>query len=224
MSKIHRLICCSTLGLGVLHPLCEMEMSGESQLPLTRPSLLGRLRNVEDRVAWMDFYTTYRSPILGFARRAGMSHADAEDITQETILNVAQRMPGFVYDAQKGSFRGWLKTLVARRVVDYFRARNRRLPADLSFQDQTDVVVPPDLEKLWDKEWDRYRLELALKRLQKRINPFHYQVFYSHTVCNWSAEEVCRTFGVKAGTMHVIEHRVRPMFEALMHELRNEPA
>lgn len=179
---------------------------------------------MEDRVAWASFYESYWKPLFAFARRAGLSESDAEDVAQETVMKVAQRLPGFVYDPAKGSFRGWLKTIATRRVADHFRTSNRRLPAALADEKEPVIAVPPELEKLWDEEWQRHWLELALQRLKQRINPFHYQVFYSHSARNWPMEEVSRTFGVKAGTVHVIHHRVKPIFEELLRELREEPA
>ena len=63
---------------------------------LTRSSLLHRLRDLENREAWEDFYDTYWKLLFAYARRAGLSEADAEDVVMETVICVSKQMEGFV--------------------------------------------------------------------------------------------------------------------------------
>lgn len=45
----------------------------------TSLTLLERLRNPDDSVAWREFDTRYRELIVWFVRRRGVEAADAED-------------------------------------------------------------------------------------------------------------------------------------------------
>src|SRR5581483_838058 len=80
----------------------------------TSTSLLLRLRQEPtNQHAWDEFVTRYARLIFRWCRRWGAQEADAEDVTQVVLLELARQMRGFVYDPG-GSFRGWLKTVAYR--------------------------------------------------------------------------------------------------------------
>ena len=77
----------------------------------TSPSLLGRLQQEPaDQQAWAEFVERYGRRIYGWCRQAQLQEADAEDVTQMVLVQLAKRMRSFAYDPSK-SFRGWLRTL-----------------------------------------------------------------------------------------------------------------
>jgi len=98
----------------------------EERLLPTRRSLLDRLRDWEDQASWRDFFNTYWKFIYSVALRSGLSDQEAEDVVQETVLSVAKKMPEFVYDPARCSFKGWLMHVTRLRIVDQLR---RRQPA-----------------------------------------------------------------------------------------------
>ena len=79
--------------------------------PITRPSLLVRIRDMRDTQAWSQFVEIYTPLIYGFARKHGLQDADASDLTQDVLRVVAKTIRGLDYDQQRGSFRGWLFTV-----------------------------------------------------------------------------------------------------------------
>jgi len=60
--------------------------------PLTRASLLVRLRDPNDGEAWKDFVRLYAAVIYGFARKRGLQDADAADLMQEVLRSVASEV------------------------------------------------------------------------------------------------------------------------------------
>jgi DNA-directed RNA polymerase specialized sigma24 family protein len=64
----------------------------------TRQSLLARLKDVEDQESWRDFFETYWEPIYRVALKHGLNDADAQELVQETVISVARKIEGFVYD------------------------------------------------------------------------------------------------------------------------------
>jgi len=101
----------------------------------TRHSLLQRLKNWEDQSSWRDFFDTYWKLIYSFARRAGLSEPEAQDIVQETVLSVARGIQGFNYDPSIGSFKSWLMQITRRRIGDQLRKRlyqseGRKIPRE----------------------------------------------------------------------------------------------
>src|SRR6185436_17403531 len=102
-----------------------------SAAPITRPSLLLRLRDVEDADAWREFVRLYTPLVFGHCTRHGLQEADAADVAQEVMRVAAEAMPEFQYDAQRGKFRGWLLQTTRNRLHKFF-ARQHRAPQPAS--------------------------------------------------------------------------------------------
>lgn len=69
--------------------------------PTTRISLLLKLRDENDQVAWERFVTLYAPVVYGFARRKGLGDADAADIAQDVLLSVVQQMRKWTYCSER---------------------------------------------------------------------------------------------------------------------------
>src|SRR5947207_15653546 len=95
--------------------------------PVTRPSLLVRLRDPGDAAAWRLFVDLYAPMIHGLARRRGLQAADAADLTQDVFRTVAARHRD--YDSRRGPFRGWLYTVARNRVSDFLDRRRTQVQA-----------------------------------------------------------------------------------------------
>src|SRR5438132_294694 len=100
----------------------------EDSLP-TRHSLLSRLKNWDDSESWSDFFNTYWRLIFNFACKAGLTEAEAQDVVQQTVIEVSQKIREFKYDPKRGSFKTWLLQLTRWRIQDQFR---KRLPFQTS--------------------------------------------------------------------------------------------
>src|SRR5881275_2228178 len=96
-----------------------------SESPTTRPSLLVRLRDARDELAWSQFVEVYAPLVYGYARKHGLQDADAADLTQDVLQSVAGAVRRLDYDPQRGSFRGWLFTVVRNRFRNFLAARGR---------------------------------------------------------------------------------------------------
>jgi RNA polymerase sigma-70 factor (ECF subfamily) len=167
----------------------------------TRRSLLSRLRDWGDRQSWQAFYDRYRALIHDVASKAGLTAAEAQDVVQDTMLAVAKKMPEFRYDPAVGSFKGWLLQLTRWRIQDHLRKKqyqsgNRRLPREQALG-TTLMESQPDisslsLERIWNREWEKYLLQTALDQVKRRANPRQFQLFHLHVVKNVPAQEVAR--------------------------------
>src|SRR5437588_5372019 len=94
--------------------------------PLTRPSLLVRLHDARDGQAWGQCVDVYAPLVYGFARKHGLQDADAADLTQEVLRAVAGAVGRLEYDPARGSFRGWLFTVVRNKLRNFLDARRRQ--------------------------------------------------------------------------------------------------
>jgi RNA polymerase sigma factor (sigma-70 family) len=207
-----------------------MATSREELIP-TRASLLERLKNWDDSASWKDFFYTYWKLIYGVARKAGLNDAEAQDVVQETIISVAQKMPQFSYDPNAGSFKGWLMRLTEWRITDQFRKKQyekggQRFPREqpLSEADLEHRMETPDLkfEEMWDLEWERHVLEAALQKIRNQVDPLHFQMFHLHVLKGLPADEVARRLGVKLPAVYFAKYKVSALLQKEVRLLQNK--
>src|SRR5215475_11496667 len=95
----------------------------------TSATLLARLRQVPaDQAAWVQFTERYGRKIYAWCRQWNLQEADAEDLTQDVLLKLAEKMQTFVYDPAK-SFRAWLKTVTRHAWSDSWSGRKAAVGA-----------------------------------------------------------------------------------------------
>ncbi len=180
----------------------------------TRHSLLGRLADWEDRESWQRFHDMYWRVIHSFARKFGLSDAEAFDVVQETIIDVAKQARTGAYNAKEGKFRSWLFRLVRWRVGDVVRQRGKLQQATSPPADATPRTSPaerlPDerAEVAWETEWKLAALATAMDRIKDQVNPLHFQIFECATVRDWPVKKVCVELGVNAAQVYLARHRV----------------
>jgi RNA polymerase sigma-70 factor (ECF subfamily) len=200
----------------------------EAEFIPTRQSLLSRLKDWNDQESWREFFDTYWRLIYRLARRAGLSDAEAQDVVQETMLSVAKAMPGFRYNPALGSFKNWLNQLIGWRIADQLR---RRSSADLGEQRPDDTrrtstlerIPDPrglELEAVWDEEWKRNLLRVALERVKRRVSLRQYQMYDFCVVQQWPVQRVARTLRVSAGRVYLAKHRISALVKKEINRLK----
>jgi RNA polymerase sigma-70 factor (ECF subfamily) len=189
-------------------------MPGES-IP-TSPTLLGRLGRVPaDQGAWGDFAQRYGHKIYGWCRHWGLQQADAEDVTQQVLLKLAQKMRTFAYDPSR-SFRAWLKTVTHHAWRD-FVAHGRR-PArgsgDTEVLELLHAVAAPDtLADALDEEFRRDLLDEAMARAQLRVQPHTWEAFRLLAVEGLSGAEAGARLDMKVATVFVAKSKVQKIVQ-----------
>ena len=197
----------------------------------TRATLIQRLKNWQDQASWQEFFDVYWKLIYSIARQGGLTESEAQDVVQETLISVAKHMPSFKYDPAIGSFKTWLLNMTRWRIADQVR---KRLPL-ASLQESSDGVlreeyenlgsaseVSPDLEKIWDAEWEKNLLEVAIGKARRRLDPQQYQIFDFYVNKGWEPERVAKTLGVSVNQVYLAKHRVTEMISNEVERLKKE--
>jgi RNA polymerase sigma-70 factor (ECF subfamily) len=199
----------------------------------TRQSLLYRLRNRADETSWREFFDMYWNLIYRAARKAGLSDADAQDVVQETVVSVAQRIEGFVYDPQVCSFKTWMLRLTRWRISSRLKARQRdaarlheSLPSSDTWRIPTIERVPDQAgerpDETWDQEWQQNILDTALERTKQRVNPAQFQIYDLCVHEQKPAWEVARALEVSVARVYLARHRVTAVLKAELTRLKRE--
>ena len=182
----------------------------------TRQSLLSRLKNWQDEDSWKAFFDTYWRLIYGVARKAGLNDAEAQDVVQETIISVAKKMPEFKYDPEAGSFKGWLMQLTRWRITDQVRKKHyekegKRYPKEEALSTTLLETRPDasvfDLEKVWDQEWHRNMMDVALEKVKRQVKPAQFQMFHLHVIKKIPARTVADRLNVKLAEVYFAKYK-----------------
>jgi RNA polymerase sigma factor (sigma-70 family) len=180
--------------------------------PCTRPSLLVRLRDARDHDAWRQFVEVYGPLIYGYARKQGLQDADAADLMQETLGVVAGAIKQLQYDPARGSFRGWLFTVVRNRLFTFQtrQVRAARGTGDTSAQHRLEEVPggETDPAALWDEEYERRRFAWAAERVRGQVQPATWQAFWQTAVEGRSGQETATALGMNVAAVYLAKSRV----------------
>lgn len=192
-----------------------------SDLPLTRASLVFRLRDADDRHAWETLVSIYAPVILNYARRCGLSEPDAEDLVQDVLHSVHGAIARFDYDPKKGSFRGWLFTLARNRVQNLKKKRKRaELSGGTVVRDLVHAAEDPiDDQATWEREHQQQLFSWAVEKVRSEFRETTWQAFWETAVANRSPESVAKQLGITAGAVYVAKSRVTSRIRRLIESL-----
>ena len=178
-----------------------------------------------DQSSWREFFERYQRFIYGAARRKGLSHEDAEEVLQDTVVSVAKGLPSFVYRPEVSSFKSWLMTITKRRVTDQLRRSARQVPVvelDPASPSGEGGGIEP-FEGVWEAEWEGNLLRTALDGLRLKVSPRDFQVFAWVYCQGRSRRETAKAFGVSELLIRVKTFRIRAHLAAEIRRLERQP-
>jgi RNA polymerase sigma-70 factor (ECF subfamily) len=204
----------------------------------TRWTLIKRLKDWDDQEGWREFFDIYWTLIYGTARKTGLSHADAEEVVQNTVMEVGKRIQNgsFQPDPERGSFKAWLLQQTRWRIADQFRkrlpeekARAHRPPgeaADSGGGTPTEERIPDNrrdpLELAWDEDWKQTLTNAALETVKRQVSARDLQVFVMLTFQGAAPERVAQLHEIERNHVDQIKHRVGKLFAAAAEELKRQ--
>lgn len=183
----------------------------------TRPSLLMRIRDRGDAGAWRTFDTIYRPMLYRFGRASGLGHDNAEDVAQQCLTVITDRIGEFSYDPQKGSFKGWLRTLVNNRVRNLLRDRKDQQGSTHDFQRAQQRELLPD--EVFEKVWMEEHLWHCLRELRDEVEETTFNAFRAHVIDQQPIEQVCAALNLKPNNVYTIKWRMTERVAEKMKEL-----
>jgi RNA polymerase sigma-70 factor (ECF subfamily) len=197
------------------------------EAPLTRASLLVRIRDGHDQEAWRQFVELYAPVVYGFARKRGLQDADAADVMQDVLRSVASAAERLNYDPSRGSFRGWLYTVARNKIFNFLQGswhRHGRGAGDTGAQQRLEELAGPEwgLAESWDEEYERSLAALAMQRVQGEVQPATWQAFWQTAVQGHSAGEAGKALGMSAGAVYVARSRVLARLKEEVQRLQEE--
>ena len=197
-----------------------------AEAPLTRATLLVRLKDIDDAEAWTEFVQLYGPVVYGFARKRGLQDSDAADMVQEVLRSVARNADRMEYDPKKGTFRGWLYTVTRNKIYNFLSSQKRRPRAsgDSGSQERLESYADPsnEAEADWELEYQRRLSAKAMDRVKHEFQPATWQAFWGTAVEGRQAQEVGESLKMTSGAVYVAKSRVLARLREEVQRLQEE--
>ena len=181
--------------------------------PTTRASLLLRLADADNQRAWAEFIELYEPLVHRLLRKSGLQDADLREVAQDVFVAVSRNVARFAPAHERGSFRGWLRTVTRNLLINLLEQRRRQLGAGTGSTDMIRLLqeVPaPDAESsvIVDAELRRRLFHHAADRVRKEFRPATWQAFWQTWVESEDVNDVCQRLGMTPGAVYIARSRI----------------
>ena len=194
----------------------------DATLPTTRVTLLTRLRrDPSDQAGWDEFVERYGRHIYRWCRRWKLQDADAEDVTQDILVKLTQKLRAFAYDPSR-SFRGWLKTVAHHAWRDFVDSRRyaRRAAGDGRVQElMLTLEAREDLALRLEEAFDLELLDAAEVRVRLRVAPHTWEAFRLLALEGLPVAEVAARVRLQVAMVYVAKSKVQKMLQEEIEKL-----
>lgn len=191
----------------------------------TQATLLKRLCDASDPLAWEEFFRHYWPLIYGFARHRGCSDHTAEEIVQDVMLKVFEQKDLFHYDPARGRFRDWLGTLVRHTVAQRRRGPSERIRAqggDPELPCPEPEARDPRPDALWENAFEETLLLFLLDVVRREMNPRAYLAFELYTLYELPGAKVAEYTGLSRNGVYRAQKRALRRLSELGAAYRND--
>lgn len=173
----------------------------------TSRSLLDRLRGQPSDECWKRLVDLYTPLIRGWLRHFGTRETDVDDLIQEVMSVIVQKVPHFDHSGQRGAFRRWLRSIAFNRAQLHFRDRRK---ADRDPAEPVSEVADPvgELDQQWEREHDEYITHRLLDLLRPEFADSTWQAFLRQVLDEAAPADVASELGVSVNAVLIAKSRV----------------
>jgi RNA polymerase sigma-70 factor (ECF subfamily) len=172
--------------------------------------LLLQIRDVHDAASWQTFLDIYAPLVHRYCRRRGLQDADAADVCQEVLAQVARSIRTFEYQPERGRFRDWLGQVTRSklgRFVHKQRQRERGCGCTVD-PEMLDDVAGAEVDAEWTDEFNARVLRASLERIRPHFAVSTWQAFALVWLENRPTREVARELNLAVAAVYVAKSRV----------------
>ena len=175
----------------------------------TRQTLIERLKDKYDEESRQTFTQIYQRYIYVVIRRMNISHSETEDLVQEVLFKIWNKLPDFNYAPDKAKFRTWLSTVIKNKVLNYLeKQKSHAGKIDKAAKQPAKTTTSNDIEEVMEKEWQNYITNMAMERIKGSFPGQALKVF-ELTLDGKSIQEIAESLGIKENTVYRSKNRVK---------------
>jgi RNA polymerase sigma factor (sigma-70 family) len=182
-------------------------------MPDTSLSLLQRLSGPEpDPSDWDRLVAIYAPLLRAWLLRHPLQGADVDDLVQDVLAVLVRKLPQFRHAGRQGSFRHWLRCVLAYQLRYFLRQRQHR-PVPAGPHDEGSPLLQLEesdsaLSRRWDEEHDRHVVTRLLELIRPEFSPCTWQAFEQSALQGRPAGAVGADLGLTANAVCVARSRV----------------
>lgn len=190
-----------------------------AEFPDTSQSLIARVKDLTDALAWAEFLAIYQPVVFRMALRRGLQDADAQDVTQQVFLSVSQAIGGWTPEVGQPPFRAWLITITRNAVT---KALTRRKPdVGAGATSVVQLLEAQAVDESWiSEEFVREArmdaMRWAAEQIRPEFSPMTWRLFWESVVLGRSVAEVARETGHTAGAIYMARFKVLQRLKAMV--------
>jgi len=176
-----------------------------ARLHLTDEQLLRKARQ-GDSAAFHELIDRHGERLFRLAYSLVGNRADAEDVTQETLMGAYEHMHGF---KERATVKTWLTRILVRQAARCHRRRGRS---------REKPVSAPDTVAANGTAAESTRRHLDVQRALDRLSPDHHEVVVLREFEGMSYAEMAHALGVPQGTVESRLYRARQELKTLLRD------
>jgi RNA polymerase sigma factor (sigma-70 family) len=177
----------------------------------TQATLLERLRDAADPLAWDEFFRRYWRLIFSLARRRGCSEHTAEEVVQDVMLAVFEQRDVFCYDPARGRFHDWLATVVRNLVAGRRRRpaeRVRAVGGDASRLEPEAESAAAAADSACEAAFEQALLATLLDVVRREVTPETFQAFELLALDDLPGAQVATLTGLSRNAVYLARRRM----------------
>lgn len=205
-------------------PLCWMATRGNPALSdLETPEFLERLKKY-DADAFRELVEAFRDRIYNLGMRLLRNPEDAEEVLQETLLSVFDKIDTF---EGRSKLSTWIYAIASNGALSRLRKKSQQ---NVTFEEENTLNLSEGWFRNASESFDINKNDpVILGELQDRLDqaidalPDGYrEIFILKEVQQMPIKDIAKTFGLRAGAVKTRLHRARLMLRARLSDYWNE--
>ena len=171
----------------------------------THPSLLLRVRDAGNHLAWNEFVEVYGPVIFNYCRLRQLQECDSSDVAQEVLLRLSRALREFEYKPELGRFRDWLGKVTHRELLKFWNQRGmaQRVAGALS---ESSSIEAED-NSLWNDHFHAELLQVALERIRSEFTVQTWEAFQLAWLEDQSPQQVAERLQIGIEKVYVAKSR-----------------
>ena len=185
----------------------------------TRQTLIVRIKNRDDEQAWSEFVSYYRSFIRVILKYLNVSENDIEDLAQDVLLKIWKALEKLNFDSERARFRTWMTAVIRNAVIDFQRAKKRKIKtvdSDNPLDAEKFPLDNDEFTQIVDKEWRVHITNMALDNIRSSFSGNAMEVFEMH-LNQASIAEIAKSLNLAESSVYKLRKRVE---EKLFEEVK----
>ena len=184
----------------------------------TRKSLLAKVR-AGDEVSWTEFYAAYKPLVLLCGQDCMLTPDENDELVQQVMSEIFRKdilgkynpdhIPDdvvFHYDPARGRFRHYLRGIIRNQALKIIQKRKSFAELDNPKQQHPEASVDV-WNDLWDEEWKRHVLAMALTELKGHVQPETYMAFEMYAIQERPVQEVAAFLNLSIASIYTAKSR-----------------